>query len=313
MLAISIKNLVKTYDNKTNILAGLSLEVKEAEIFTLLGSNGAGKSTLINILNTSLNPNSGEISVFNHDITEKKEIRKLIACVSQNVSVYKHLTMKENFLFQSKMYHINRNDVEQKIQQLIEVFGLQKYTSGKVGIYSGGIQRRIDIAMSMISNPKILFLDEPTVGMDIVSRKALWDTIRQIKEAYKTTVFLTTHYLEEADILSDTICIMKDGKRIIQASPDTLRAYTENDLFKIELYDQSQADGLYSLLSNLPFVPSIHRDDSILSVYTTDQKVFLSTLYQLLNENQIIAKSVSLTTLSLDDIFLKIITEKKGA
>ncbi len=224
MDAIKVTKLTKCYKNKTMALNDLSLNVKQGEIFTLLGKNGAGKSSLINTLTTFLKPTSGDVRILGKDLRkEAAGIRKIIACVAQKVTIDTHLSLSENMIFQGRLYGMDSRTIKNRMERLIKSFRLEDYQTKKTAVYSGGILRRLDIAMSMISNPRILFLDEPTVGLDIESRMTLWELIRQIQTEYHTTVFLTTHYLEEADRLSDTVCIIKDGQELIQDTPEHLK------------------------------------------------------------------------------------------
>ncbi len=232
MNAIYVKNLVKKYKNGVQALDGLTLTVKEGEIFSLLGPNGAGKSTLIHVLTTYLCPTSGFVTLFGKDISrEAAEIRLMISCVAQKTSIDTYLSLKENMIFQSKLYRVPGAEAAKRMEMLIFNFGLEDYLKYPVSSYSGGVKRRLDIALNLMSNPKVLFLDEPTVGMDIGSRKAMWNMVKKIRNDFGTTIFLTTHYLEEADELSDTICIMKNGKEVIQGSPNTFKEPTLEEAF----------------------------------------------------------------------------------
>ncbi len=196
MSAINVKNLVKQYKNGVCALSGLNLAVKRGDIFTLLGPNGAGKSTLIRILTTYLRPTSGYVEIMGKDLQKSAEvIRPLIACAAQRISIDEHLSLTENMMFQSRLYKVPTAEAKQRMENLIERFGLERYSAYPVSSYSGGIKRRLDIALNMMSNPQILFLDEPTTGMDIQSRMAMWDMLKKIKHELGTTVFLTTHYL----------------------------------------------------------------------------------------------------------------------
>lgn len=227
---IIVNNLTKQYKYGTEVLNGLSLTVRHGEVFSLLGQNGAGKSTLINVLTTYLRPTSGNVTVFGKDIYHQAaEIRPQIACVAQCTSIDSHLSLTENMLFQSKLYKVPKSEAVQRMEGLISCFELEQYLNHPVSSYSGGVKRRLDIALNLMSNPKVLFLDEPTVGMDIGSRIAMWNMMKKIKNEYGTTIFLTTHYLEEADQLSDTICIMKNGKEMIQGSPNELKAHLKKN------------------------------------------------------------------------------------
>ncbi len=238
MTAICVNNLVKKYKNGIQALDGLSLTVNEGEIFTLLGPNGAGKSTLIHVLTTYLKPSSGNVIMLGKDLArEASEIRPQISCVAQRTSIDTHLSLMENMIFQSKLYKVPRAEAGKRMEMLISCFDLNQYLKYPVSSYSGGVKRRLDIALSIISYPKILFLDEPTVGMDVESRLAMWDMVRKIRKDFETTIFLTTHDLEEADQLSDTICIMNNGKEIIQGSPDSLKEYLRIDMAQPTLED----------------------------------------------------------------------------
>ena len=226
MDAIIVNRVKKRYPTGTQALAGLSLTVRAGEIFALLGPNGAGKSTLVQILTGGLQHTSGSILVFGKDIQkEKAAFRKKIAYVYQQVSLDSCLSVKENMLFHGCLYKIPRTETKSRMERLLGDFGLCKYRDYPVGSCSGGMKRRLDIAIRMMTEPEILFLDEPTVGMDVKSRMDLWHMIREIREKLGTTVFFTTHNLEEAERLSDRICIMKEGKEVVQGTLDELQTF----------------------------------------------------------------------------------------
>lgn len=240
MLAIEAENIIKQYKNGVRALNGLSFRVNSGEIFSLLGPNGAGKSTLINILTTFYKPSSGNITMLGKDLCREPEwVRTQIACVAQHVSIDAHLSLMENMMFQSRLYKVDSQEAKKRIDSLIDSFELSDYLKYPVASYSGGIKRRLDIAMNMVSFPKILFLDEPTVGMDAISRRSMWKMLMKIRDEYRTTIFLTTHYLEEADQLSATVCIMKEGKELAQGTPGSLRGCIKqkNELIEPSLED----------------------------------------------------------------------------
>ncbi|MCB2311867.1 ABC transporter ATP-binding protein [Clostridium tagluense] len=175
MLAIEIDKLVKEYKNGVRALDDLSLKVKRGEIFSLLGPNGAGKSSLINILTTYYKPTSGNVTMLGKDLCKNPDwIRTQIACVAQHISIDAHLSLMENMMFQSRLYKVDAQVAKERINSLIDSFKLDQYMKYPTSSYSGGVKRRLDIAMNMVSMPKILFLDEPTVGMDAQSRKTMW-------------------------------------------------------------------------------------------------------------------------------------------
>lgn len=307
MDAISVRNLSKVYKSGKKALDNLSITVSEGEVFCLLGSNGAGKSTLINILTTYLKPTSGQVSVLGTDIgNEQKSVRALISCVAQKVSIDDHLSLQENMLFQSRLYNLDRATTNKRMNALIATLGLKEYEKHRVTAYSGGIKRRLDIAMSMMSYPKILFLDEPTVGMDIESRKAMWDIVRRIKNDFGTTIFLTTHYLEEADLLSDMVCIMQDGHELVQDTPEHLRRHTQRNTIRIDLDDGENQRELETWITDLPFVEGVRWEQNTIYANTQNAAQNFHTLNHLLMDKQIPYSSIGIVTPSLDDVFLSL-------
>lgn len=311
MLAIDVVNVKKIYKNGIQALDGISLSVKMGEIFSLLGQNGAGKSTLIGILTTYLKADSGEVIILGDNIAgSPMKVRNNIACVAQRISIDKNLSLRENMMFQADLYKIPKDEAKKRMEILIAEFGLSQYLKYPVSSYSGGIKRRLDIALNMMSNPKILFLDEPTVGMDIQSRMAMWQMLKKIRDNFSTTIFLTTHYLEEADNLSNTICIMKEGKEVIQGSPLELRKFINQKKIKISFVDREQAKDNFAILKeNLPRTGYILKNNSILIETTSDKQDFIGINKFLLN-SKIDFKGIEISDPTLEDVFLRL-TERK--
>ena len=312
MTAIRTENLIKKYKNGVQALNGLNLAAKEGEIFSLLGQNGAGKSTLINILTTYLAPTSGLVTMFGKDIyREASEIRTQISCVAQRTSIDTHLSLTENMMFQSKLYKVPKSEARNRMETLIACFGLERYLKHPVSSYSGGVKRRLDIALNMMSNPKVLFLDEPTVGMDIQSRMAMWDMMKKIRSDFGTTIFLTTHYLEEADQLSDTICIMKNGKEILQGTPYALREYLRKDILKISFLSKEEAKNCFQPLKGiLDLEETDLRHDKII----TDLKnghADLEKANRWLLEHEIPFLGIEIIQPTLEDVFIRL-TDENG-
>lgn len=210
MNAIELKNVVKKYKNKI-VVNNISLNIKEGELFSLLGTNGAGKTTTIKMISTLIRQNSGNIKVLGYDtIEDYTSIRKNINVSPQETAVAMNLTVYENLDFMANVYQIkNKKD---KIDELIKTFKLEEVLNQKAKTLSGGNMRKLSIAISLINEPKVLFLDEPTLGLDVLSRKELWNTISSLKG--KITIILTTHYMEEAESLSDRVAIMNKGNII---------------------------------------------------------------------------------------------------
>ena len=210
MQAIKTINLVKRYKNITAVDM-LNLEIHEGELFSLLGVNGAGKTTTIKMLSCLTKPTDGDAFVGGYNVTnDSKNVKRLISVSPQETAVAPSLTVKENLELICGIHSFSKEKTSAKIKELSEQFDLESVLPRKAGKLSGGFQRRVSIAMALISEPQILFLDEPTLGLDVIARHELWDTIRSLKG--KITIILTTHYMEEAESLSDRIGIMKNGK-----------------------------------------------------------------------------------------------------
>jgi ABC-2 type transport system ATP-binding protein len=313
MKIIEIENLTKVYKTGNKVLNNLNLTAESGEVFSLLGPNGAGKSTLINILTTLIAPTSGIVRILGKDIIKDKSfIRKNISCVAQQISIDEHLSLYENMLFQSRLYKISSGEAKKRIRHLIEAFGLQEYEKYKVSAYSGGIKRRLDIAMSMVSSPKILFLDEPTVGMDVESRRIMWKLINNIKQNFGTAIFLTTHYLEEADSLSDKICIMKNGNSLVQDTPENLKDYISKNLIKITLKNPLSAAYTAEKLKTAGFIRSIRKENNFLILDTLNNEQDFYTVNKLLMENNTDYNGIEILKPNLEDIFISLINERSN-
>ena len=230
MTAIKIENLTKKYKD---VLAvdNLSLEVEAGEIFSLLGVNGAGKTTTIKMLSSLTKPTSGDAFLLGKSIvTNAGDIKSIIAVSPQETAVAGGLSAKENLELICGLCGFSKVKREEKIKELSTLLGLESVMKRKAAKLSGGYQRRLSIAMALISEPKILFLDEPTLGLDVIARSELWDIIRALKG--KATIILTTHYMEEAESLSDRVAIMKDGRLIICDTPEKIKEITGESSFE---------------------------------------------------------------------------------
>ena len=225
---IEIKNLTKKFKDKIAV-NNISLTINEGELFALLGTNGAGKTTTIKMMSTLILPTSGEIKVEGYDIRkDNMKIKEIINVSPQETAIAPNLSVKENLEFMAGVYKINNKN--EKINELVEDFKLQEVLKQKAKTLSGGWQRKLSIAISLINNPKILFLDEPTLGLDVIARRELWSVIKKLKG--KITIILTTHYMEEAECLSDRVGIMNKGKLIEVGTPKELIKKAETSNFE---------------------------------------------------------------------------------
>ena len=230
MQAVKTTGLVKQYKNITAV-KGLDLEIAKGELFSLLGINGAGKTTTIKMLTCLSAPTAGDAWVGSFSITgQPKQVKQRIGVSPQETAVAPHLTVKENLALICGIHSFSKEKTAQKIRELSQQFSLDPVLSRKAGKLSGGWQRRVSIAMALISEPEILFLDEPTLGLDVIARRELWELIRSLKG--RVTIILTTHYMEEAQALSDRIGIMKDGCLLATGTVEELNRRTGTDRFE---------------------------------------------------------------------------------
>lgn len=311
MEAIVVENLTKQYHNGVQALNGLSLTVEEGEIFSLLGQNGSGKSTLINILTTYLLPTSGRAALFGKEVSrEASSIRSKIACVAQKTSIDPYLSLRENMMFQSRLHKVPKPEAEQRMKALIEAFGLERYLDYPVNSYSGGIRRRLDIALNMMSDPKILFLDEPTVGMDIQSRQAMQEMMRKIRRDFGTTIFLTTHYLEEADSLSDRICIIRDGKEAAQGRPKDLRRYLRQNFLKVSFEDGISAKAAMTHLPEVFSVDTVRWKENAAQFPIEDRQKALTQTAEALLNRKLQFKGLEIVEPSIEEVFIHLTCER---
>lgn len=296
---ITIRNLVKQYDNLTAV-DNLSLDIRDNEVFGLLGQNGAGKTTIIHMLATLLKPTSGTASVDGYDIiNEPAKVRASIGIVFQAPSSDDMLTGYENLKLHSMLYSVPRKIREKRILDVLELVGLTERKNDQVKKYSGGMRRRLEIARGILHKPKILFLDEPTLGLDPRSRESMWEYIQRLVQEEKITIILTTHYMEEADILCDRIGIIERGKIIALDTPSKLKEIVGGgDIIKLRLGDNKQ--DIDVLLKNLSFIHEIGTDANGSVILTVeDASRNLPIILKKIN-----VESVEFSNHNLNDVFI---------
>ena len=239
---ITVKDLVEVYADGTKAVDGISFNVQEGEFFGFLGPNGAGKSTTIKILTTLLRKTSGSVSVAGYDLdSNPKEIRKVIGVQSQDTSVDPELTGRENMILEGHLQQMSGKELEDRVDYLLEVVGLKDAADKRAGRYSGGMKKRLDLASTLVHKPKVLFLDEPTTGLDPQSRATVWDYLEELNKKEGITIFLTTQYLEEADRLCQRLCIVDMGKIVAEGSPLGLKKEIGADAITITVQNRTGA------------------------------------------------------------------------
>jgi len=304
LYSIELKSLTKSFGDVIAV-NDISLSVKNGEIFGFLGPNGAGKSTTIMILTTLLKPTSGQALISGFDVmTNPKQVRENIGYVQQEITVDEYLTGRENLLLQAKLNHIPKGEIDKRIDELLELIELTDKQDKPVGTYSGGMRKRLDIAGGLLHRPKVLFLDEPTVGLDIQTRRKIWEYIKKIHDEFDMTIFLTTHYMEEADKLCDRIGIIDGGKIQVIDSPENMKKAMGNEVISIILEDGENHNSFLSELKKIKFVNKINEDGTKLTLFASNGTEVIPKIFQISSELNIKITSISLTQPTLDDVFI---------
>jgi len=310
---ITVNDLVEVYADGTKAVDGISFNVQEGEFFGFLGPNGAGKSTTIKILTTLLRKTSGSVSIAGYDLDKNpKEIRKVIGVQSQDTSVDPELTGRENMILQGNLQQMSGRELEERVDRLLEVVGLKDAADKRAGRYSGGMKKRLDLASILVHKPKVLFLDEPTTGLDPQSRATVWDYLEELNEKEGITIFLTTQYLEEADRLCQRLCIVDAGKIVAEGSPVGLKKEIGADAITI-MVDNTTGAGdkaatkaaAKALLSKIPEVMEVVDSDDGITLYVKNGGLFVPELVRAFDKTDIQLISINISTPSLDDVFLK--------
>jgi ABC-2 type transport system ATP-binding protein len=301
MKAIEIRDLTKKYHQVTAV-DDVSLSIEQGTIFGLLGPNGAGKTTIISMLSTLLKPTLGSASVWGHDITtEKDEVRRAIGIIFQDPSLDDELTGRENMDFHGRLYRIDTTRREKRIDELVKLVELEDRIDDLVKTYSGGMKRRLEIARSLMHRPHVLFLDEPTLGLDPQTRRRLWTYIKQFSKEEAITIILTTHYMEEADFLCDQVSIIDHGRIITSGTPEELKAVLGGDLITLEV---SKPLKLKKILEKNLSIRKVKRFDNNLSVVVNEGGKTIPKIIDISHDNDITVKSVVLKQPSLEDVFI---------
>jgi ABC-2 type transport system ATP-binding protein len=300
---IEVSDLVKRFGNLTAV-DHVSFQVREGEIFGFLGPNGAGKTTTINMLTTVLRPNDGAAKVNGHDIVhEPLEVRRSIGLVPQEYTADEDLTGRENILLVASLYEVPRTEAKRRAAELLDLVQLKDAADRTVDTYSGGMRRRLELACGLINRPKVLFLDEPTLGLDVQTRAAVWTYIRLLKERYNMTLFMTTHYLEEADSLCDRIAIIDQGKVVALDSPKALKDSLGGDIVEIHV-DRPPEDGLAASLRAIPNVKEVRPVDGGYRLTVINGEETAPLVLDVIRARNLKTTKISIAKPTLDEVYL---------
>ena len=282
----------------------ISFSVKTGEIFGFLGPNGAGKSTTMMILTTLLKPTSGQAIVSGYDVvTQAKKVRQNIGYVQQETTVDEYLTGRENLLLQARLNHIPKNQIDKRIDEVLDLIELSDKQNEPVVTYSGGMRKRLDIAGGLLHYPKVLFLDEPTVGLDIQTRRKIWEYIKKIHTEFEMTIFLTTHYMEEADQLCDRIGIIDFGKIQIIDSPSNMKNAMGKEVITLSIDNKNTKENFLLELKKIETINKINDDEKI-TIFASNGTEVIPKIFQISSNLNIKINSISLKQPTLDDVFI---------
>lgn len=300
---VEVTNLSKMFSEDVLAVDDISFTVEEGEVFGFLGPNGAGKSTTINILTTLLRPTSGKAVLLGMDVSKQQdEVRKVIGLVPQDLTVDDDLSGRENMYLQADLYNVPRDEARRRIDELLALVNLEEAADRRVKTYSGGMRKRLELAEGLIHRPRVLFLDEPTLGLDIQTRTAIWAYIRELKKAANITVFLTTHYLEEADGLCDRIAIIDHGKIVALDTPATLKRSVGGDVLSLGV---TAVEDLSPVIRSVEGVLDVKRDGDSYRIKTLSGEAATPVLLKAIWDRGGVVTSVSLTRPTLDQAFLE--------
>ncbi|MBC9987964.1 ATP-binding cassette domain-containing protein [Haloferax sp. AS1] len=318
MSAIDAQHVALTYSDGTQAVKDVSLDIPEGEFFGFLGANGAGKTTTIKILVTLLKPSEGTVSVNGHDvIAEPREVRKSIGYMAQETSIDEELTARENISFACEAYGVPRSERANRVDELLELVDLKDVAEKRSKDFSGGMKKRLDVATALAHEPPIVFLDEPTTGLDPKARNRLWDYFKRINER-GTTIFLTTQYLEEADQLCERISVLKDGEVAISGSPNELKSRVGGDILEIELDDpnERELDEAYDIAVKSGLANStdaIEQTEDGINVTSSEARRHGTDLLVSLRNAGLTITGFNVRRPTLDDVFLKVTGEEYDA
>jgi ABC-2 type transport system ATP-binding protein len=303
MDAIAVEELRKRY-GEVQALDGVSFAVREGEVFALLGPNGAGKSTTVRVLVTLTHPDSGSASGAGHDVrTDQNAVRRAIGYVPQDSGVDQFGTGRENLMLQGRVQGMSGRDLRARSDELLELVGIAGAADRIVKTYSGGMRRRLDIALGLVHRPRVLFLDEPTTGLDPEARVAMWSEVSRLAEAESLTILLTTHYLEEADQLADRLAIVSRGKVVVDGTPSELKAGLRGDAVHVELENGAVPEA-QRVLAGVGAQPEQVLDGRTIVSRVENGGRALPGIISALDAAGIPVASVSLSRPSLDDVYL---------
>ena len=302
---VEAKGLRKTYKSAVLALDGLTFSAAAGSVYALLGPNGAGKTTTVRILTTLSRPDEGSARVAGIDVLKHPgRVRSVIGSVSQHTSAVGQLTGQENLTMQGSLYGMRGKDLRRRVGELLDQFGLAEAAKRQAKTYSGGMRRRLDIATVLVHRPAVLFLDEPTTGLDPEGRAALWDVLTDLAAEAGTTILVTTHYLDEADQYATKIAIVDQGRVVAEGTADELKAGLDGDSVLLDLDSPDRAERVTAALAGVPQVRQATTDGNIIRARVTDGPRALPAVLAAVESAGVPVLSVTVARPTLDDVYL---------
>jgi ABC-2 type transport system ATP-binding protein len=301
---IKVEGLTKVFNHNLTAVDHIDFSVKRGEIFGFLGPNGAGKTTTIKMLITVIRPTSGKASILGGDIAKQSmDVRSAIGVVPQEYTADEDLTAMENILLCADLYGIPRSVSKKRSLELLELVELTAFKDKRVQTFSGGMRRRLELASGLINRPKVLFLDEPTLGLDVQTRAATWNYVKMLKKEFGMTLFLTTHYLEEADALCDRIAIIDHGKIVVIGTPTELKDSLGGDIITLSI--QKDQEDITELISKVEHVKEVKKENSGYIIKSANGELTAPLIIEALRESGHVVTKLSLTKPTLNEVYMQ--------
>jgi ABC-2 type transport system ATP-binding protein len=304
--AVQANELVKTYPGGVTALDRVSISIRPGEVFGLLGPNGAGKSTTVKVLTTLARPDSGTATVAGHDVLRSPDrVRRVIGVVSQRSGLDPTATGLDNLSLQGRLYGLRGAELRRRVDELLDRFDLRDAAQRLVREYSGGMQRRLDVALGLVHRPQVLFLDEPTTGLDPEARAAMWDEIGRLAGSESMAILLTTHYLDEADRLADRLAIVDSGRVVAEGTPAQLKGELRGDAVHIEFHEPADEPRVRSAVGTVPSLRDVSLSTLRLSARADDGAAAVPATLAALDAAGVRVAAATVARPSLDDVYLR--------
>lgn len=301
---IEAEDLTKIYTGGVKAVDGITFNVDSGALFGFLGPNGAGKTTTIKLLTTLASLTSGRATVLGYDVSKDPDkVRRSIGIVPQDLTIDNELKGIENMLLAARLYHVPKDVAKDRAKELLDLVSLQEAANRLVSTYSGGMRKRLELIVGLIHEPKVLFMDEPTLGLDVNTRKIIWDYIMKLNKEKSVTIFLTTHYLEEADALCGMTVIIDKGKIIAQGSPDQLKEMVGGEILQVELSIEKDLSNIFYSVNG---VKNVKRTGKSYSIKLSEAPEVIPAVIEGIYSNGAKIKSISCSKPSLDQVFLEV-------